>query len=201
MVEPWLIAPISALVSILAGLYFYYYVNKQDSGTDRMKEIAAAIKTGANAFLKREYTVLTMFVIVVAVLIMVFLPAPIWSTSDPLKNVGLGTAYMFGSFCSALAGLLGMNVATKANVRTANAAKQGLNKAFPIGFRGGAVMGLAVVGIGLLGISTVFAITGIPSARRNRPRSRRCRARGFRAWGCDQYTTFGWRFPRARARP
>jgi K(+)-stimulated pyrophosphate-energized sodium pump len=162
MVEPWLIAPISALVSILAGLYFYYYVNKQDSGTDRMKEIAAAIRTGANAFLRREYTVLTMFVIVVAVLIMVFLPAPIWSTSDPLKNIGLGTAYMFGAFCSALAGLLGMNVATKANVRAANAAKQGLNKAFPIGFRGGAVMGLAVVGIGLLGISTVFAITGIP---------------------------------------
>jgi K(+)-stimulated pyrophosphate-energized sodium pump len=162
MVEPWLIAPISALVSILAGLYFYHYVNKQDSGTDRMKEIAAAIKTGANAFLKREYTVLAMFVIVVGVLIVVFLPAPIWSTSDPLKNLSLGTAYMFGSFCSALAGFMGMGVATKANVRAANAAKQGLNKAFPIGFRGGAVMGLAVVGIGLFGISAVFAITGVP---------------------------------------
>jgi len=160
--EPWLIAPISALVSIIAGLYFYYFVNKQDSGTERMKEIASAIKTGANAFLKREYTVLVMFVVVVAALIVVFLPAPIWSTSEPLKNVALGTAYMFGSFCSALAGFMGMSVATKANVRAANAAQQGLNKAFPIGFRGGAVMGLAVVGIGLLGVSTVFAITGVP---------------------------------------
>jgi K(+)-stimulated pyrophosphate-energized sodium pump len=161
--ESWLIAPISALVSILAGLYFYYFVNKQDSGTDRMKEIASAIRTGANAFLKREYTVLAIFVVIVGALIMVFLPSPVWSTSDLLRNFGLGIAYIFGAFCSGLAGLLGMNVATKANVRTANAAKQGLNKAFSVGFRGGAVMGLAVVGLGLIGISIVYAITGVPA--------------------------------------
>jgi K(+)-stimulated pyrophosphate-energized sodium pump len=162
MFETWLIAPISALISVLVGLYFYYYVNKQDSGTDRMQEIATAIKQGANAFLRREYTVLAGFVIVVAILVLLFLPSPIWSTVNPLKNAALAIAYMFGSFCSALAGLLGMSVATKANVKTANAAKQGLNKAFPIGFRGGAVMGLAVVGIGLLGISVVYALTGVP---------------------------------------
>jgi K(+)-stimulated pyrophosphate-energized sodium pump len=163
MVEPWLIAPISALVSILVGLYFYYYVNKQDSGTEKMKEIAAAIRTGANAFLKREYTVLAMFVMVIAILITIFLPSPIWTSSEPVKNLQLTSAYVFGSFCSALAGLLGMNVATKANVRAAYAAKEGLNKAFPIGFRGGAVMGLAVVGVGLLGVSTVYAITRDPN--------------------------------------
>jgi K(+)-stimulated pyrophosphate-energized sodium pump len=162
MVEAWLIAPISALISILVGLYFYYYINKQDSGTEKMKEIAAAIRTGANAFLKREYTVLAMFVTVVAILVIIFLPSPIWTSSEPVKNVQLTGAYVFGSFCSALAGLLGMNVATKANVRAANAAKEGLNKAFPIGFRGGAVMGLAVVGVGLLGVSTVYAITRDP---------------------------------------
>jgi len=162
VLEPWLIAPLSALISILVGLYFYHYVNKQDSGTERMQEIASAIKEGANAFLKREYTALTIFVIIVATLICAFLPSPLWVASEPWKNLQLTMAYIFGSFCSALAGFLGMNVATKANTKAANAAKRGLNKAFPIGFRGGAVMGLAVVGSGLLGTSIVYAITRDP---------------------------------------
>jgi K(+)-stimulated pyrophosphate-energized sodium pump len=158
----WLIAPISALVSILVGLYFYNYVNKQDSGTERMKEISGAIKEGAAAFIRREYTTLAMFVVIVAILIGIFLPQPIWTSQNQLINLQLAVAYMFGSFCSALAGYLGLNVATKANTKVANAAKSGLNKAFPIGFRGGAVMGLSVVGVGLLGISIVYAITGMP---------------------------------------
>ncbi|MGB9676905.1 MAG: sodium-translocating pyrophosphatase [Candidatus Bathyarchaeales archaeon] len=158
----WLIAPISALISILVGIYFYNYVEKQDSGTKRMQEIAAAIKEGADAFLRREYTALAMFVAVVAVLLFIFLPEPIWVTSQPLHNIQLTFAYVFGSFCSAMAGYLGLNVATKANTKAASAAREGLNKAFPIGFRGGAVMGLAVVGLGLLGISIVYWITGDP---------------------------------------
>jgi len=162
MIEPWLIAPLSALISILVGLYFYYYVKKQDSGTKKMQEIASAIEEGANAFLKREYTTLGIFVVIVATLLCIFLPSPIWLTQEPLKNVQLTIAYMFGSFCSALAGFLGLGIATKANTKAANAAREGLNKAFPIGFRGGAVMGLAVVGAGLLGISVVYAVTGNP---------------------------------------
>jgi len=162
MFEPWFIAPISALVSMLVGLYFYRYVEKQDSGTKKMQEIAEAIRVGANAFLRREYSMLAIFVVVVAVLLCAFLPSPLWTTTEPLKNVQLTVAYMFGSFCSALAGYLGLSIATKANTKAANAAKEGLNKAFPIGFRGGAVMGLAVVGAGLLGISIVYAITGDP---------------------------------------
>jgi K(+)-stimulated pyrophosphate-energized sodium pump len=162
MFEAWFIAPLSAIVSILVGLYFYHYVNKQDSGTKRMQEIAAAIKEGADAFIRREYTTLAIFVVIVSVFLCIFLPSPLWTTSEPLKNAQLALAYLFGSFCSALAGYLGLNVATKANTKTANAAKEGLNKAFPIGFRGGAVMGLAVVGLGLLGISVVYAITGDP---------------------------------------
>ncbi|MEM3578218.1 MAG: sodium-translocating pyrophosphatase [Candidatus Bathyarchaeia archaeon] len=161
MFEPWFVAPLSALISVIVGLYFYHYVNKQDHGTERMQEIAAAIKEGADAFLRREYTVLAMFVMVVAVIICIFLPQPLWETHDLLLNIQLAVAYMFGSFCSALAGYLGLNVATKANAKVANAAQKGLNKAFPIGFRGGAVMGLAVVGLGLLGISIVYAITGM----------------------------------------
>jgi K(+)-stimulated pyrophosphate-energized sodium pump len=161
--EPWYIAPIASLISILVGLYFYRYVENQDSGTNRMREISDAIKLGARAFLKREYTVLFMFVGVVAVLLLIFLPTPIWA-GDALKNVAIMLSYIFGSSFSALAGYLGLTIATKANAKVANAAQQGLNRAFPIGFRGGAVMGFAVVGIGLLGISIVYAIAGLSPA-------------------------------------
>lgn len=161
MLEAWLLAPISAVVSMLVGLYFYSYVNKQSSGTERMKEISDAIKLGAAAFIRREYTTLAIFVTTVATMIGVFLPQPAWQSSNLLLNLQLSIAYAFGSFCSALAGYLGLNVATKANAKVANAAQEGLNKAFPIGFRGGAVMGLSVVGVGLLGISIVYYITGM----------------------------------------
>jgi K(+)-stimulated pyrophosphate-energized sodium pump len=160
--EPWFLAPLSAIVSILVGLYFYRYVDRQDSGTERMKEIASAIKEGASAFLNREYKTLAMFATIVAVIILVFLPLPFWLNPDPTRNVEMAVAYGFGAFCSALAGFLGLNIATKANTKGANAAKEGLNKAFPIGFRGGAVMGMAVVGLGLLGISIIYWITGDP---------------------------------------
>jgi K(+)-stimulated pyrophosphate-energized sodium pump len=159
--EAWLLAPISAAVSVLVGLYFYNYVNKKDSGTDKMKEISGAIRLGAAAFIRREYTTLAMFVSVVAVLMGIFLPQPIWNSSNLWLNLQIPLAYLFGSFCSALAGYLGLNIATKANAKVANAAQEGLNKAFPIGFRGGAVMGLAVVGIGMLGVSVVYYITGM----------------------------------------
>jgi K(+)-stimulated pyrophosphate-energized sodium pump len=159
--DPWFIAPISALISILVGLYFYRYVDKQDSGNERMREISTAIKEGASAFIRREYTTLAMFVTIVAALIAIFLPQPLWEPHNLMLNLELPLAYIFGSFCSALAGYLGLNVATKANTKVANAAKQGLNKAFPIGFRGGAVMGLSVVGVGLLGVSIVYTLTGM----------------------------------------
>jgi len=159
--EAWLLAPISAAISVLVGLYFYNYVNKKDSGTDKMKEISDLIRLGAAAFLRREYTTLAIFVSVVAVLMGIFLPQPIWNSSNLWLNLQIPLAYLFGSFCSALAGYLGLNIATKANAKVANAAQEGLNKAFPIGFRGGAVMGLAVVGIGMLGVSVVYYITGM----------------------------------------
>ncbi len=166
MFDAWLIAPLSALISILAGLYFYHYVNKQDSGSDKMKEISNLIKNGANAFLKREYTTLAIFVTIVSVLILIFLPSPIWQQTQSgewLKNIELTLAYIFGSSCSAIAGYLGLNIATKANAKVAHAAKEGLNKAFSVGFRGGAVMGLSVVGVGLLGVSIIYALTGDPN--------------------------------------
>jgi len=150
--ELWTIAPIAAIVSIVSAIYLFIYVNKQNSGTAKMREIAEAIKEGANAFLKREYMYLAVFVVVVAAVLAIFLP------NGPI----MGIAYIFGSICSGLAGFFGMAVALKANVRSAQAAKEGLNKAFPIAFRGGAVMGLSVVGLALLGISVVYYLTGDP---------------------------------------
>ena len=135
---------VSGVVSIIAALYFYFYVNKQKVGTPKMKQISDAIKEGANAYLKREYMTLAVFVVILSVIIYFFI--------NPQTSI----AYVVGSFASALAGLLGMDIALKANVRTANAAKRGLNKAFGVGFYSGAVMGLAVVGLALIGISAIY---------------------------------------------
>ena len=162
MIDLWLVAPISAIISVVVGLYFLRYVNRQNSGNEKMREISDAIKGGAGAFIRREYTMLAIFVCILSVLILVFLPSPLWQSGEPFKNVALMLAYIFGSSCSAFAGYLGLDVATKANAKVAEAAKEGLNRAFPVGFRGGAVMGLSVVGLGLLGISVVYWITGDP---------------------------------------
>ncbi|MFB0504701.1 MAG: sodium-translocating pyrophosphatase [Candidatus Bathyarchaeia archaeon] len=146
----WLLAPASAVISIAVGIFLFNYVNKKDAGTDRMKEIAAAIKEGADAFLKRELTVLAFFVAFMAIAVSV------------LINPIMGPTYIFGAVCSAVAGFFGMEVALRANVRTANASREGLNEAFPIAFRGGAVMGLSVVGMALVGVSIVYGFTGDP---------------------------------------
>ncbi|UCG37596.1 MAG: sodium-translocating pyrophosphatase [Candidatus Bathyarchaeota archaeon] len=151
-----LTAPISAVVAVVFSIYLYFYVNSKSAGTARMQEISEAIKEGARAFLKREYTALAIFVVVMAVVLTLALGI----FMD--MGVEIGPAYIFGSICSAIAGFLGMEVAVRANVRTANAAQDGLNKAFPIAFRGGAVMGLSVVGLALLGISVVYYLTGRP---------------------------------------
>jgi len=135
---------IAGLISVISSIYFYLYVRKQAVGTPRMKEISDAIKEGAIAYLKREYKALAAVVIIIAIALYFFIG----------KETAI--AYVFGSFCSALAGLIGMDVALKANVRTANAAKRGLNKAFSVGFYGGAVMGLTVVGLALMGICIVY---------------------------------------------
>ncbi len=147
----WLLAPISALISLGTGLALFFYVDKKDSGTERMKDISEAIKEGSRAFLKIEYKYLAIFVAVMAIALSVFL------------DFKIGLTYVFGTLCSALAGLIGMEIAVRANVRTANAAKKdGILNAFPIAFRGGAVMGLMVVGLALLGLSLIYLLTGDP---------------------------------------
>lgn len=151
MFEPWLLAPISSLLSIALGFFLFSYVNSREAGTERMREIAAAIQEGSRSFLKTEYMYLGAFVAVMAVALTIFL------------GIKIGVTYVFGTICSGLAGLIGMEIAVKANVRTANAAKKGgLTAAFPIAFRGGAVMGLMVVGLALFGISIIYWLTGDP---------------------------------------
>ena len=149
--DPWLIAPVSSIVSIALGLYLFQYVINKDAGTDRMKQIAGWIQEGSRSFLKTEYKYLGIFVAVMAIALYIFL------------GVKIALTYVFGTVFSAIAGVIGMEIAVKANVRTANAAKKGgLIEAFAIAFRGGAVMGLMVVGLALLGISIIYWLTGDP---------------------------------------
>lgn len=128
------------------------WVNKQDAGSDQMKKIAKNIADGAMAFLKAEYSVLAIFVVVVAGLLLY--SGTISDGSHPL----IAVSFILGAICSALAGFIGMQVATRANVRTSQAAKNSLAKALEVAFAGGSVMGLAVVGLGVIGLSVLYII-------------------------------------------
>ena len=145
-------APVLGICALLFAFYLTKKVGKQDAGTDRMKEIAAFIHEGARAFLTAEYKILVVFVAVLFVLI----------------GIGIGNwvtavCFLAGALFSTAAGYIGMNVATKANVRTAAAAKDsGMNKALSIAFSGGAVMGMCVVGFGLFGAGVVYILTKNP---------------------------------------
>ena len=145
-------APVLGICALLFAFYLTKKVGKQDAGTDRMKEIAAFIHEGARAFLTAEYKILVVFVAVLFVLI----------------GIGIGNwvtavCFLVGALFSTAAGYIGMNVATKANVRTAAAAKDsGMNKALSIAFSGGAVMGMCVVGFGLFGAGVVYLLTKNP---------------------------------------
>ena len=146
------LAPVLAVVALLFAVYKIAFVSKQDAGTDRMKEIAASINEGAKAFLFAEYKILAIFIVVLFLAIGLFLRKNSWITA---------VCFLCGALFSILAGYVGMNVATKANVRTANAARtSGMNKALSVAFSGGSVMGMCVVGLGLLGASVLYMIIG-----------------------------------------
>lgn len=146
-----IIAPIAGLASIVAAIILFYYVSKQESGTDRMIEISDAIKEGSRAFIKRQYRTLGIFILFLAIILAI------------LFDFKISIAFISGSLSSGVSGILGMEIAVKANVKTANAARGGLEKAFPIAFYGGAVMGLSVVGLALLGISIFYFLYEDPN--------------------------------------
>ena len=142
------IVPVIAVVGLAYALFLAQNIKAQPVGTDKMKEISGAIKEGAQAFLFAEYKILIIFVVVLFVLIGL---ASGWGTA---------VCFVIGAAFSTIAGYIGMNVATDANVRTANAAKEsGMAKALSVAYKGGSVMGLCVVGLGLVGVSVIYLIT------------------------------------------
>jgi K(+)-stimulated pyrophosphate-energized sodium pump len=144
---PILFALLASVVAILYGLLLAVFINRKPQGDEKMRSIAAAIQEGANAYLKRQYTTVGVVAVVIFVAVWIFLGA----------NTAL--AFLIGAVASALAGFIGMNVAVRANVRTAEAAKSGLSEALDLAFKGGAVTGLFVVGLALLSVAGFFALT------------------------------------------
>lgn len=144
--------PAMGVVGLLYTFLKFNWVAKQDAGNDRMKEISTYIAEGAMAFLKAEWKILTYFVAIVALLLGVM------ASSNPHSHWAISLAFIFGAVCSAVAGYIGMKVATKANVRTAQAARTSLSKALNVSFTGGAVMGLGVAGLAVLGLGGVYLI-------------------------------------------
>ncbi|MDB4727789.1 sodium-translocating pyrophosphatase [Saprospiraceae bacterium] len=144
-----MLIPVFGVIALLYTFWKSSWVSKQDVGSEKMARIAKNISDGAMAFLKAEYKVLAIFVIAVAVLLGV---SGNTAASSPL----VALSFVLGAICSALAGFIGMKVATKANVRTTQAARTSLGKALEVAFAGGAVMGLGVVGLGVLGLGVLF---------------------------------------------
>ena len=164
---------LAVLIAFAFAAYLFLWVKRQKTENKRIIEVSELIKAGANTFLRKEYRILAAFAGVAAVLIFVFLPSPIWSgeladntgeladnTGKLADNIGMAVSYIAGTVLSALAGKIGILVATIANSRAAEAAQRGIKPAFLVGFRGGAVMGLSVVGFSLLGVCAVLWIVG-----------------------------------------
>lgn len=144
--------PVFGVIALLYTFFQSNWVNKQNAGNEKMKIISGHIADGAMAFLKAEYKILTYFVVVVAILLAVM------GSSNANSHWSIGLAFVVGAIFSALAGFIGMKIATKANVRTAEAAKTSLAKALKVSFTGGSVMGMGVAGLAVLGLGALFLI-------------------------------------------
>lgn len=146
-----------SVLSFGVALWLYTWVKAQPKGDHKVETIGEYIRRGANTFLKREYSILARFAGIVAILILLFIPTPIWKGAA--DNLVMAVSFIIGTIFSALSGRVGIQVATIANRKSAVAAQKGIKPAFLAGFRGGAVMGMAVVGTSLLGVTAVFMIT------------------------------------------
>ncbi|MBQ1264295.1 MAG: sodium-translocating pyrophosphatase [Oscillospiraceae bacterium] len=156
----YLLSFLTAAIAFAFAAYLYLWVKKHKVENGRIEEVSQLIKEGANTFMRREYKILAVFALVAAVIIFVLLPSPVWKGTDLSKNLAMALAYLAGTVLSAIAGKIGILVATLSNSRTAEGAQKGIKPAFLMGFRGGAVMGLLVVGCSLLGVTAVLWITG-----------------------------------------
>ncbi|MEO6490518.1 MAG: sodium-translocating pyrophosphatase, partial [Ferruginibacter sp.] len=144
--------PVMGIIGLLYTLVKYNWVARQDAGTPRMKEISTYIAEGAMAFLKAEWKVLGYFVVIVSILLAVM------ASANPHSHWSIAVAFVIGAVLSALAGFIGMKAATKANVRTAQAARTSLSKALNVSFTGGAVMGVGVAGLAVLGLGGLYIV-------------------------------------------
>jgi K(+)-stimulated pyrophosphate-energized sodium pump len=145
------LVPVVGLLGVLYALYLFYYIIKQPAGNQTMQDIAELIQKGASAFLKREYSTLAIFIIVMFIIL--------WA----VIKIETAIAFVSGALCSMLAGFIGMTSATRANVRTAQAATQGQNRALVVSFTGGSVMGLTVASIGLIGLGIFYLLYKDPT--------------------------------------
>lgn len=157
------VAIVISALSFAAALWLYRWVSSQPSSNEKVAEVGQLIRNGANTFLAKEYKTLVKFCSVAALLILVFLPSPIWE-GNIMENITMVVSYIFGTVFSAIAGKIGISIATIANMKSAEAATKGIKPAFMTGYRGGAVMGMAVVGSSLLGVTLIIWITGDTSA-------------------------------------
>ncbi len=146
------LVPAMGIIGLLYTFVKFNWVSRQDAGNERMKEISTYISEGAMAFLKAEWKILGYFVVIVGILLAVM------ATSNPHSHWLIAAAFVVGAVFSATAGYIGMRVATRANVRTAQAARTSLSKALNVSFTGGAVMGLGVAGLAVLGLGSLFII-------------------------------------------
>ena len=157
--EILLLAVVAGIVALLFALFLAMNVIKQDPGSEEIQFIGRAIQEGANAFLRREYTLLAVFVVVVTVILALFIDFDITGKVGGGSSIpATAISYLIGAIGSGLAGFIGMSIAVRANTRTAVKAMQGLNPALRVAFNSGAVMGVSVVGIGLLGVSILYLI-------------------------------------------
>jgi len=145
-----ILAIVCGVIGVAAAIFFTLRVLKAEEGSDRIKELSQAIQEGSMAFLRRQYSVLAIFVLVVTVLIVLI----------PQMDSRMAISFIVGAFFSGMAGFFGMKIATKANGRTTHAAQDSLNNALGVAFSGGSVMGMFVVGLGLLGVTIFYMIFG-----------------------------------------
>ena len=156
----YLVSLFAVVIAMAFAVYLHLWVKRQPVENKTIIKVSGLIKAGANAFMRREYKILAVFSAVVAAILFVLLPQPIWKGGNIINNVYMVISYAAGTVLSAIAGKMGIIVATSSNGRCAESAQKGIAPSFLVGFRGGAVMGLIVVGCSLLGVAAVLMVVG-----------------------------------------
>ena len=167
--QSWIfVAIIAGAVSLGVAIWLYTWVNRQDAGSEKAQEVASWIREGAKTYLRRLYLALTLVAVALGVIIAVVFSFDIEHLGmgavavNPSRGITMALAFVAGTICSAIAGYMGMTVAVAANVRSATAANESINRAFKVAFYAGSVMGLAVVGLAVIGMGAIYLLTGDP---------------------------------------